>query len=113
MASLSPHPSAMSTLLCLAVACLGVLYLSFPFCQQGSDLEGQATDLASAGAPALLLATGQVLLCGLLQLWALSSLSIMQPLQLLTLISRNGFCCCSLGLRQGKPLTWGSTCIIL
>lgn len=61
----------------------------------------------------MLMATGQVLFCALLQLWARSSLFIVQPLQLLTLISRDGFCCSSLGLRQGKPLTWGSTCIIL
>lgn len=94
VAALSPHPSAVSTVLCLAVACPGVLSLSFPLQQQGSHLEGQATDLATAGAPALLLATGQVLLCALLQLWALSSLPIAQPL-LFTLFSRDEFCCCS------------------
>lgn len=77
-----------------------MLSLSFPLHQQGFDLEGQTTDLDTAGAPALLLATGQVLLCALLQLWALSPLSIAQPLQLLTLISRDWFCCCSLGLRE-------------
>lgn len=113
VAPLSPHPSAVSTTLCPAVAYLGVLSLSFPLHQQGLDVERQATDLDTSGAPALLSATGQELLCALLQLWAPSPLSIAQPLQLLTLISRDGFCCCSLGLRQGKPLTWGSTCIIL
>lgn len=32
---------------------------------------------------------------------------VAQPLWLLTFISRDHFHFCSLGLRQGKPLTWG------
>lgn len=59
-APLSPHPRAGSTALCLAVVCPGVLS-SFPLCQQGSDLEGQAGHSRSPSPAALCSALSTIL----------------------------------------------------
>lgn len=63
--------------------------------------------------PALGCRVGASLHAPLQLLGTITALAAAQPLRLLALISRDRFKFCSLGLRQGKPLTRGWRCTVL